>query len=57
MFLDANASYRFGKYVRVFFEANNLTNQPLRYYQGIRSRMAQLEYYKGTFNLGIKIDF
>lgn len=57
LFLDANASYRFGKYVRVFFEANNLTNQPLRYYQGIRSRMAQLEYYKGTFNLGIKIDF
>ena len=57
LFLDANASYRFGKYVRVFFEANNLTNQPLRYYQGIRSRMAQLEYYKGTFKLGIKIDF
>ena len=57
LFLDANASYRFGKYVRVFFEANNLTNQPLRYYQGIRSRMAQLEYYKGTFNMGVKIDF
>ena len=57
LFLDANASYRFGKYLRVFFEANNLTNQPLRYYQGIRSRMAQLEYYKGTFNLGVKIDF
>ncbi|CCZ99171.1 tonB-dependent receptor [Alistipes sp. CAG:157] len=57
LFLDANASYRIGKYVRVFFEANNLTNQPLRYYQGIRSRMAQLEYYKGTFNLGVKIDF
>ena len=57
LFLDANASYRFGKYVRVFFEANNLTNQPLRYYQGVRSRMAQLEYYKGTFNLGVKIDF
>ena len=57
LFLDANASYRFGKYVRVFFEANNLTNQPLRYYQGIRSRMAQLEYYKGTFNLGVKIYF
>ena len=57
LFLDANALYRIGKYVRVFFEANNLTNQPLRYYQGIRSRMAQLEYYKGTFNLGVKIDF
>lgn len=57
LFLDANASYRIGKYMRIFFEANNLTNQPLRYYQGIRTRMAQLEYYKGTFNLGVKFDF
>ncbi len=57
LFLDANASYRIGKGFRIFAEANNLTNQPLRYYQGIRSRMAQLEYYKGTFNLGVKWDF
>lgn len=56
LFLDANASYRIGKGIRIFAEANNLTNQPLRYYQGIRSRMAQLEYYKGTFNLGVKWD-
>lgn len=57
LFLDANASYRIFKGFRVFAEANNLTNQPLRYYQGIRSRMAQLEYYQGTFNLGVKWDF
>ncbi len=57
LFLDANASYRFGKGFRIFLEANNLTNQPLRYYQGIRSRMAQLEYYQGSFNLGVKWDF
>lgn len=57
LFLDANASYRIGKYVRIFFEATNLTNQPLRYYQGIKSRVAQLEYYQGTFNLGVKLDF
>ena len=57
LFLDANASYRIGKGLRIFAEANNLTNQPLRYYQGIRSRMAQLEYYQGTFNLGVKWDF
>ncbi len=57
LFLDANASYRIVRGLRIFAEANNLTNQPLRYYQGIRSRMAQLEYYKPTFNLGIKWDF
>lgn len=57
LFLDANASYLIGKGIRIFAEANNLTNQPLRYYQGVRSRMAQLEYYQGTFNLGVKWDF
>ena len=57
LFLDANASYLIGKGVRIFAEANNLTNQPLRYYQGIRSRVAQLEYYQGSFNLGVKWDF
>ncbi len=52
LFLDANASYRIGKYVRVFFEANNLTNQPLRYYQGIRSRMAQARILQGHLQPG-----
>ncbi len=58
LFLDANASYRILPYMRVFAEATNLTNQPLRYYQsGIRNRTAQLEYYKPTFNMGLKFDF
>lgn len=57
LFLDANASYLLGKGIRIFAEANNLTNQPLRYYQGVKDRMAQLEYYKPTFNLGVKWDF
>jgi len=43
--------------VRIFMEANNLTNQPLRYYQGIQSRMMQEEFYDVRFNAGIKIDF
>ncbi len=58
LFLDANASYRILPYMRIFAEANNLTNQPLRYYQsGIRNRTAQIEYYKPAFNLGFKFDF
>ncbi|RXK81796.1 TonB-dependent receptor [Filimonas effusa] len=55
-FLDANASYKIGKYLRLFAEANNLTNQPLRYYQGVSNRTAQMEYYRSKFNLGIKFD-
>lgn len=56
-FLDANASYKITDNLRVFAEANNLTNQPLRYYQGISSRTMQSEYYQAKFNLGLKFDF
>jgi TonB-dependent receptor len=56
-FVDANASYKFTKQLRVFAEANNLTNQPLRYYQGISARTMQMEYYQARFNLGLKFDF
>jgi len=56
-FLDLNASYKITKNIRIFAEANNITNQPLRYYQGISSRTKQLEYYQARFNLGLKFDF
>lgn len=55
-FLDANASYAFTPQLRLFAEANNLTNQPLRYYQGAKERTAQLEFYGPRFNLGLKFD-
>ncbi len=56
LFVDANAAYKVTKNLRIFAEANNLTNQPLRYYQGIRSRTMQAEYYRPRFNLGLKLD-
>lgn len=56
-FLDVNASYRIMDNFLIFAEANNLTNQPLRYYQGISSRTMQMEYYQPRFNLGVKLDF
>jgi TonB-dependent receptor len=55
-FLDVNASYAFNKNLRVYFEANNLTNQPLRYYQGIRERTFQEEMYNSRIGFGIKYD-
>ncbi|ASK28921.1 TonB-dependent receptor [Chryseobacterium sp. T16E-39] len=57
LFLDANASYKITSQLRVFAEANNLTNQPLRYYQGIQSRTTQVEYYRPRFTMGVKFDF
>ncbi|MCE7043327.1 TonB-dependent receptor [Dyadobacter sp. CY312] len=55
-FLDANAAYKITKNLRVFAEANNLTNQPLRYFQSISSRTVQAEYYRPRFNVGLKFD-
>lgn len=55
-FLDVNGSYAFTPQWRFFFEVNNLTNQPLRYYQGESSRTMQMEYYNVRFNAGLKFD-
>lgn len=57
LFVDANASYKITKNLRLFVEGNNLSNQPLRYYQGISSRTKQLEYYQARYNFGMKFDF
>jgi TonB-dependent receptor len=55
-FLDANASYKITPKLRFFAEANNLTNQPLRYYQGIEAHTKQAEYYQARYNFGLKLD-
>lgn len=57
LFVDLNASYALSDSVRLFAEMKNLTNQPLRYYQGIAERTMQLEYYNYSWNAGVKIDF
>lgn len=56
LFLDVNASYAFTPRMRLFAEGNNLTNQPLRFYQGIPERTMQMEYYNARFNFGLKFD-
>ena len=55
-YLDFNASYVITPQIRVFFEANNLLNQPLRYYAGNVDRTYQAEYYGRRFTTGIKYD-
>jgi len=56
IFLDANASYTIVKWLRVFAEVNNITNQPLRYYQGTADQTMQMEYYRQRINAGLKFD-
>ena len=55
-FLDLNGSYAFSKKLRFFAEITNITNQPLRYYQGDKSRTAQIEFYGPRMNFGLKFD-
>lgn len=58
-YLDLNASYTLGTRVKTTFyaEANNLLNQPLRYYQGDKDRTMQAEYYGMRLNAGVKFQF
>lgn len=55
-FLDFNASYAVNKNLQVYAKLNNITNQPLRYYQGVRSRTMQAEYYERRLTFGLKYD-
>lgn len=55
-YLDVNGLYRVNNNLRVFFNANNLLNQPLRFYAGDKDRTYQAEYYGPTLNLGVKFD-
>ena len=54
--VDVNGEFLINARTRFFFEVNNLTNQPLRYYQGTRSRTMQAEYYNARVQTGLKVD-
>ena len=41
----------------IYAQANNLLNQPLRYYQGTKDRTMQVEYYGVKLNAGFKVNF
>ncbi len=55
-FVDFNASYEIIKGLNFYFEVNNITNQPLRIYQGKdhSERTVQAEFYNMRINAGLK---
>ncbi len=55
-FLDFNATYAISNNFTIYADLNNITNQPLRYFQGIRSRTQQMEYYNRRLTFGLKYD-
>lgn len=56
-FVDVNGNYEIAKGLRLFAEVKNLTNQPLRYFQGSKNYTKQLEYYGVNWNVGVKYNF
>jgi TonB-dependent receptor len=55
-YLDANVNYTLNDKLNLYLNANNLTNQPLRYYQGISERTMQAEYYNMRLGFGVKFN-
>ncbi|MEA1786576.1 TonB-dependent receptor [Arenibacter sp. GZD96] len=55
-FLDLNASFALYKNFTLYADLNNISNQPLRFYQGIRSRTQQVEFYGRRLTFGLKYD-
>jgi len=56
LFLDLNLSYSVTPNLSLYVDLNNITNQPLRYYQGNRQRTMQMEYYEKRLTFGLKYD-
>ncbi|MFB9051761.1 TonB-dependent receptor [Formosa undariae] len=55
-FLDFNARANITKQLSFYVDVNNITNQPLRYYQGSSERTMQMEYYQARVTFGLKYD-
>ncbi len=55
--LDLNGGYRVNEIVQLYFEISNLTNEPMRFYQGEKEYVAQEEWYDRKFLVGVKADF
>ncbi|WNH13731.1 TonB-dependent receptor [Thalassobellus suaedae] len=54
--VDFNGSYKIGNGFSAYFSLNNITDQPLRYFQGVKARTMQMEYYGRRLTFGLKYD-
>ena len=55
--LDFSSSYAITPHWTVYFDAKNLLNTPLRYYEGSPDRPLQREFYDVTLEGGIRAKF
>lgn len=55
--LDFSGRYYFRPAISMYFNAKNLTNSPLRFYEGSNNRPIQREYYEYTLEAGVSVSF
>ncbi len=55
--LDLTSSYQLLPHMAVYFNAKNLTNEPLRYYEGSSDRTTQREFYEQSYEAGFRFKF
>ncbi len=55
--LDLSSSYKVNKHMQVYFDAKNLLNTPLRYYEGSPDRPLQQEFYDITIEGGVRVTY
>lgn len=55
--LDLTTSYQLFKRMQFYFNARNLTNSPLRYYEGFSNRTVQREFYDQSYEAGVRFAF
>ena len=55
--LDLTSSYQFTPNYGAYFEAKNLLNTPLRYYEGSPDRPIQREFYDVTIEGGVRVKY
>lgn len=55
--VDFSISQRFAHKFRGYFNALNLTDAPLRYFQGDNTHPLQEEHYRAWYEFGVKVDW
>ena len=56
LFIDFNASFQVNSNLSIYTTVNNINNQPLRYFQGVKERTMQAEFYGQRITFGLKYD-
>ena len=55
--LDLTINQKVSQNIRLYVDALNLNDAPLRYFQGVPDRVLQEEHYRWTLNFGAKLEF